>query len=168
MNSCHYVNSYNQMNSLRYVNSYIIRIHTFCVDIPPPQSTNSYQEVRYKERGHMLTLQSWKTGFKTPRHIPTQVACKKPHPKCRSRAWDTNFGPQHPWNIKVQISTHLTSAAMALNMADMPNQGHGAWRGTYTTYMCRCCHCQCSAFAVQPSRTATNMHYDSSMRCVLV
>jgi hypothetical protein len=35
------------------------------MDIQPPQSTNSYREVRYKERGHMPNLRSWKTGFKT-------------------------------------------------------------------------------------------------------
>jgi hypothetical protein len=138
------------------------------LDIQPPQSTNSYREVRYTKRGHTPSLQSWKTGFKTPRHSPTQVACEKPHPKSRSRAWDTNFGPKHPWNIKVLISTHLTSAAMALNMADMPNQGHGTWGGTYTTYMCRCCCPQCSALAVQPSRLAMNMHDDLSMHCALV
>ncbi len=144
------------------------QIHQLILDIPPPQSTNSYREVRYKERGHMPTLRSWKTGFKTLRHSPTQVARKKPHPKSRSRAWDTNFGPQHPWNIEVQISAHLTSAAMALNMADMPNQGHGAWGGTYTMYMCcRCCR-QCFALAVRPSRPASNMHDDSSMHCALV
>ncbi len=59
------------------------------LDIQPPQSMNSYLEVRYKERGHTPTLRSWKTGFKTPRHSPTQVVREKPHPKSRLRAWDT-------------------------------------------------------------------------------
>ncbi len=56
------------------------------LDILSPQSTNSYLEVRYKARGHIPTLRSQKTGFSTPRHSPTQVGCKKPSSKSRSRA----------------------------------------------------------------------------------
>ena len=105
------------------------------MDIQPSQSMNSYQEIRLLERGHTPTLRSWKTGFETPRHRPTQVACKKLHPKSRSRAWDTNFRPQHPWNIEVLISTHLTSAAMALNMANMPNRARGVRGNIYNVYV---------------------------------
>ncbi len=96
-----------------------------------------------------------------PKTFPTQVKCKNSGGKRWGGAWDATMPLPKPLKSWLWISSHWTSAAMALNMANMPNQGHQAWGGTYTMYICRCCCRQCSALTVRPSRPATIRHVDS-------